>query len=170
MTARTLPLLALAIAGCSFTSRVDVEVPGASLHAPIVASMPVLGGDLLGYSEEALLSRASLVRMDDEATCLDLVLRHPGSAPIDRLPLSVEVDGVTAATFDAALSTCGGPDPACLPFDSPLRPYTREADGRIGVEAERVCLAHLPRARRDLVIGRQGMFAWRFQFHFQNEG
>jgi hypothetical protein len=167
---RPLLLLALAAVGCSFTSTVELGVPAAGeTTGAQVASMHMLGSDLLGFDDEALTSRASLVRIDDEATCIDMVLRHPAGPPIGPVALYVEVDGVDALTFQAALTDCsaGG---ACLPPDSPLKPFTKETDHRIAVEGERMCFTKLPRARRDLVVGRRGLFAWRFRFLFAGDG
>jgi hypothetical protein len=159
-------LLALAAVGCSFTSTVEVGVPRAGATAGSqIASMHMLGSDLLGVNDDALTSRASLVRVDDEATCIDMVLRHPAGAMVGPTALSVEVDGNDALTFQAALTECKR-DQACLPPDSALQPFTVETDERIAVEAERMCFAKLPRAHHDLVVGRGGLFAWRFRFVF----
>jgi len=166
MIRSALPVLAVALAGCSFTSSVEVGVSrsGETTGARI-ATMHTLGAGLLGVDEDALTSRASLVRVDDEATCIDMVLRHPAGALIGPEPLYVEVDGLDALTFQAALSDCRS-TPACLPPDSALGPYTTEADDRVAVEAQRMCFSKLPRAHRDLVVGRRGVFAWRFRFVF----
>jgi hypothetical protein len=161
---RPLLLLALTAVGCSFTSTVEVGIPGSGATAgPRIASMHMIGSDPLGVNDDALTSRSSLVRIDDEATCIDMVLRHPAGAMVGPTPLSVEVDGSDALTFQAALTECGR-DQACLPPDSPLQPFTAETDERIAVEAERMCFAKLPRAHHDLVVGRDGLFAWRFRF------
>jgi hypothetical protein len=161
-------LLALSVGGCSFTSSVDLRVPRVGEPTdPNVASMPTLGSELFGLHDGALTSRASLVRLDEEATCVDIVLRHPAGEPLGHIELFAEVDGAEAASFDTNLAECAS-GAECLPPGSPLEPFTGEDDNRITVEAQRVCLAKLPRARRELAIGRGGAFAWKFKFRFSD--
>jgi hypothetical protein len=165
------PFLALSLAigisalvGCSFTSSVQVSVPHVGQSASIVpiASMRTLGSGLLGVDEAALTSRAALTRLDDQATCVDMVLRHPSTPVRPTMVLSVEVDGEDALAFDPSFDDCKSG--ACLPPGSPLEAFTAETDDRVAVEATQMCFEKLPRARRELSVGRRGVFAWRFRF------
>jgi hypothetical protein len=159
-----LSITALLLSGCSFTSTIEIAAPGG--HAPAspgIASMRMYGSEIFGVSEDALTSRAALVKLDDETTCIDMVLRHPAGPPLRSTNLSLEVDEVHALTFEAVFDECKA-GRACLPIDSPVTSFTTESDERVGVEAGRMCFEKLPRARRELSIGRPGLFAWRFRF------
>jgi hypothetical protein len=156
--------------GCSFTSTTVLPIhrsASGDAVAPNMVMAPMIGGEALGYSQQALATRISLVRMDAEATCFDLLMPLPSDGTSLSVPLELhaEVDDVDAAVFQGAVDECSAARP-CLPPDSPLQSYAREPDGNVLTLGQRVCFPRLPRAHRSLALGRRGVFAWRFRFVF----
>lgn len=168
---RAVLAFALAVTGCSVTGTAELAFPRADgIAAPNVASVPTVLSELFGFPEGVLTSRATLVRLDDHATCFDLLIRRPVRFRKDRksLPLKVtiEVDGVAVAIFAGELLECSL-DVPCLPPGSALQSFATETDERVRVEGQRVCYENLPRARRELVLSANpGLGTWRFRFHF----
>ncbi|MEP7126279.1 MAG: hypothetical protein ABJE95_35435 [Byssovorax sp.] len=171
---RTLLALALTATGCSITGTAELPSPrNGGAVAPNVASVPTVLSELFDFPEGALTSRATLVSVDAEATCFDLLLRRPAPAPKDgpnlHLKVEIEVDGVVSSGFKGELSICT-PERACLPPSSALQGFVAETDPRVRVEAVRMCFQKLPRARRELVLSANpGIGTWRFKFHFTDE-
>jgi hypothetical protein len=165
--------LVLLGSGCAGSLVATAELPAPRAGAPVapnVASLPTMASELFDFAPQTLTSRASLVRLDDGATCFDLLIRRPVMLPKDQrslvLQISVAIDGAEASRRQLTLPVCTI-EGSCLPPDSSLRSFTPENDARIRVEGQRLCFEGLPRARRELVLSADpGLVPWRFRFVF----
>jgi hypothetical protein len=166
-------LLLLGGSGCSgITGTAELPAPRTGEPpAANVASVPPPLDELFGFAPGALTSHASLVRMDDQATCFDVLIRRglmvlPKDAQALPLQLSVEIDGVEATRWQQALPVCPL-EGTCLPPDSSLQRFVAEDDLRVRVEGQRLCVEGLPHAQREIVLSANpGKGAWRFRFRF----
>jgi hypothetical protein len=170
----TAVMLALGLCGCTVTSTAALPLPRAGENAaPNVASMQTVGSELIGYAPDDLVARVSLIRMDREATCFDLVFRAPLGKPFATPPMkfTIEVDGADAAGFEGRLLECR-PERPCLPWDSPLRFYAEEPRPRVISSGARFCVAGLSPAKRELAlleVEPVGTAAFRFRFDARPE-
>ncbi len=164
--------LAIGLCGCTLSSTTRLPQPRAGESAaPNVASIQTVGSELMGYAPDDLVSRASLLRMDREATCFDVVFRGPlpaaARSPISPLlKFTIEIDGGESASFEGQLDGCTS-EHACLPGDSPLGIYAMESRPRVGSSGARLCVAGLPRAKREIALLQVtpiGTAAFRFRF------
>jgi hypothetical protein len=172
---RAAPIFALILGGCSVTGTTELPAPrSGGIAEANVASVPTVASELFGFGDETLMSRASLVQMNDEATCFDLLIRRPILMEKDRqdlaLKVSVEVDGVDSSSYQDGLVRCTA-QTSCLPADSTLQSFVPETDERVRVEGRRICFEKLRRARHDLVLSANpGLGAWRFRFRLTDRG
>ena len=164
-----LALLLASLDGCTSLATGTVEVrlpPEGQVPAVAIASVSMVGAALLDVPRGALTSHASLVRLDSDRTCFDLVVRLFAEQTPTR-KVAVAVDLVELASFESAVPVCASGAP-CLPDDSALCGLDVETDARIRVEAERVCFEKLPVAGREvsLSVGSGiGTMHFRFRIH-----
>ncbi len=158
--------LALALTGCTSLATGTAEVsrpPAGQVPVADPATVSMVGAGLVDVSQGALTSHASLVRLDPDRTCFDLVVRlFAEQAPTHHV--AVAVDQAELASFDSPIPVCPSGAP-CLPVDSSLRGLDVETDARVRVEAERVCFEKLPVAGREVTLSvGSGIGAMHFRF------
>jgi hypothetical protein len=162
--------LALLSAGCSIGATAELPRPVSGSAPPNVVAIPTVGAELLGFQAGELVSRASLVRMDRDATCFDLVVRVPrglvaGAEDQQKWHLTLEVDGKQSARFDLPLRRCDGA--ACLPAGSTLERFALGGDPNVAPLGERFCVEHVPVARHELaLVEHEPVGTATFRFHF----
>jgi hypothetical protein len=171
----TAVMLAFGLCGCTLSSISAIPLPRAGERAaPNMDSIQTAGSELLGYAPDDLVARVSLIRMDREATCFDVVFRSPVGRPLAAPPMkfTIEVDRLEAAGFEAHLPECR-PEHSCLPPDSPLRVYAEEPRPKVISYGARLCVTGLAPAEHEIAlleVEPVGTAAFRFRFRAPVEG
>jgi hypothetical protein len=159
---KTFLSLCFLFVGCTSSATAPV-VLDASGPGPNLVQLRAADGSeqITGMPRGAFTCEASLVRADDSATCVDVVLRGDAERAAN---VALEVDGRSSAWQSIHFNECRVDGP-CLPPDAHLARYSTDTAPIVSPAAARLCFERVPVAKSALVLRvKQGIMERRFGF------
>ena len=159
---KTLLSLCFLLAGCTSSATAPVVLDASGPRPNLVQLRADDGSEqITGMPRGAFTCEASLVRADDEATCVDVVLRGDAERAAN---VALEVDGRSSSWQSVRFHDCRVDGP-CLPADAHLGRYSTDVMPIVSPAAARLCFERAPVAKSALVVRvKQGMMERRFGF------